>query len=65
MGIVGTIINKVKTFFFIYSKEDVSELVEIQNALICRLASAEESAKKNMIKAIREIDKVLDRNTII
>ena len=45
---------------FKLTNKDKKELAEIQNNLICRLSSATDEVAKNMIKSIKEIDRVLN-----
>ena len=60
MRIVGQIKNGIRRICLFRTAEDRRELVEIQNALLCRLASASEEAGKNIKKAVKEIDRILN-----
>ena len=60
--IIGSIIKGVKRMieFKLYVSEDRHELAEVQNNLICRLTTATEEAGDNMIRAIKQIDRILN-----
>ena len=60
--IIGSIIKGVKRMieFKLYASEDRRELAEVQNNLICRLTTATEEAGDNMIRAIKQIDRILN-----
>ena len=57
--IIGQIKNGIKRIIQ-FKYDDKKELAEIQNNLLCRLSSASDEAGKNMIKAIKEIDNIIN-----
>lgn len=46
--------------FQLRCEDDKIKLAEIQNNLLCRLTTATEEVGKNMLKSIKEIDKLLN-----
>lgn len=60
--IIGNIYKGVKRIieFKMLAAEDRQDLAEVQNNLICRLTTAAEEAGDNMIKAIKQIDRILN-----
>ena len=60
--IIGQIFKGVKRMieFKLYAAEDRRDLAEVQNNLICRLTTAAEEAGDNMIRAIKQIDRILN-----
>jgi hypothetical protein len=60
MRIIGSIKNGIKRIWVYREPSDVQELAEIQNALICRLAAASDEAGERILKAVKEIDRILN-----
>jgi len=59
--IIGRIQNGIKSILFFKLKNTQErELSEIQNILLVRLSTVPEQAKKNMVKSIKEIDRILN-----
>ena len=57
--IIGSIKKGVKRIIE-WRREDMQDLAEVQNNLICRLTTASQEAVDNMIRAIKQIEKILD-----
>jgi len=60
MRIIGQIKNGIKRIWVYREPSDVQELAEIQNALICRLAAANDEAGEKILQAVKEIDRILN-----
>ena len=61
--IIGNICKGVKRIvkrIIEWRREDMQDLAEVQNNLICRLTTASQEAGDNMIRAIKQIEKILD-----
>ena len=62
MAVVMSVHKGIKRIaeFKLRARDDRQEIAEIQNDLLCRLASAPEKKKKHMIEMVEEIDRILN-----
>lgn len=60
--IIGNIFKGVKRIieFKMLAAEDRADLAEWRNNLICRLTVQTKEAQENMIRSIKEIDRILN-----